>query len=109
MLDGGRNVTPDTIYAEMVRHKPGLVIIDYLSLMRSSVSSRQDGIWQRLTDITAELKMIARTMKIPIFAAAQTNRSGGKEGAELDNIGYSMSVVQDADISLGLFADETRA
>lgn len=106
VLDGGRNVTPDTVYAEMVRHKPSIVIIDYLSLMKPTIAARNSSMWQSLTEITQDLKLIARTMKIPIFAAAQTNRSGGKDGAELDNVGYSMSVVQDADISLGLFADE---
>jgi hypothetical protein len=43
---------------------------------------------------------------VPIIAMAQTNRSGGKDGAELDNVGYSMSIVQDSDIVIGLFADE---
>ena len=106
VIDAGRNVTPDLVYAEMVRHKPSIVIIDYLSLMRSSSPSRQTSLWQSLTEITQDLKRIARTMKIPIFAAAQTNRSGGKDGAELDNIGYSLSVNQDSDIVIGLFTDE---
>jgi replicative DNA helicase len=62
--------------------------------------------WQALTEITQDLKQNARTLNIPVVAAAQTNRAGGKDGAELDNIGYSLSVVQDSDIFLGLFQDD---
>lgn len=106
VIEGGRYVTPDLVYAEMVRYQPSLVIIDYISLMTSSSPSRGTSMWQSLTEITRDLKLTARTLKIPIFAAAQTNRSGGKDGAELDNVGYSLSVVQDPDVSLGLFSDE---
>jgi replicative DNA helicase len=108
VIDSIRGCTPDHIFAETVRHKPDLVIVDYLSLMQSARPSSRGGssMWQGLTEITQDLKQNARTLKIPIVAAAQTNRSGGKDGAELDNIGYSISVVQDSDIVIGLFADD---
>lgn len=106
VIDSIRGCTPDHVFAETVRHKPDLVLIDYLSLLRSSRPSRHTSMWQSLTEITQDLKQNARTLGIPIIAAAQTNRSGGKEGADLDNIGYSLSVVQDSDIMIGLFADD---
>lgn len=106
VIDSIRHCTPDHVFAEAVRHKPDLIIIDYLSLMRSSRPTRNSNVWQSLTEITQDLKQVARTLKIPILAAAQTNRSGRKEGAELDNIGLSISVVQDPDIVIGLFADD---
>ena len=102
-----RNCTPDMIYAETLRHKPDLVIIDYISLMRSNRAHRGVSLWQTVTEITQDLKQNARVLGVPILAAAQTNRSGGKEGAELDNIGNSISIIQDSDIVVGLFADET--
>jgi replicative DNA helicase len=106
VIDSIRGCTPDHVFAETVRHKPDLVLIDYLSLLRSSRPQRNSSMWQSLTEITQDLKQNARTLGIPIIAAAQTNRAGGKEGADLDNIGYSLSVVQDSDIMIGLFADE---
>lgn len=106
VIDKIRSCTPDHIFAETVRHKPDLVVIDYLSLMRSSRPSRNVSMWQDLTSITQDLKQNARTLGIPIIAAAQTNRQGGKDGAELDNIGYSISIVQDSDIVIGLYADD---
>jgi len=106
VIDDVRDCTPNHVFAETVKHKPDIVIIDYLSLMKSSYgSSRNVSIWQIVSEITRDLKQNARTLKIPIFAAAQTNRSGAKDGAELDNIGNSISIVQDSDIVLGLHAD----
>ena len=106
VIDSIRHCTPDHVFAETVRHKPDIVVIDYLSLMRSSRPSRNVSQWQSLTEITQDLKQNARTLKIPILAAAQSNRSGAKVGAEMDNIGYSLSIAQDSDILLGLFQDD---
>lgn len=101
------NCTPDKIYAETVKHAPDIVFIDYLSLMRSGqANKRTNSMWQNLTEITQDLKQNARTLGVPIIAAAQTNRSSSKEGADLDNIGYSLSVVQDSDIVIGLHSDD---
>jgi replicative DNA helicase len=108
VIDSIRFCSPDHIFAETVRHKPDLVMIDYLSLMRSSRPSARHNaqMWQTVTEITQDLKQNARTLQTPIIAAAQTNRQGGKDGAELDNIGYAISIIQDADIVIGLFSDE---
>lgn len=107
VIDSLRNCTPDNIFAEGVRYKPDVILVDYVSLMRSSrPTNRNAGLWQQVTEITQDLKQVARTLKIPIIAAAQTNRSGQKEGADLDNIGYSLSISQDSDILIGLHSDE---
>lgn len=105
VIDSIRHCTPDHVFAEAVRHKPDLIVVDYLSLMRSSRPSRNGNLWQSVTEITQDLKQVARTLKIPIIAAAQTNRAGAKDGADLDNIGYALSIVQDSDIVIGLHAE----
>lgn len=107
VIDNIRHCTPDHIFAETVRHMPDLVVIDYLSLMRSGrPNARNAAMWQTVTEITQDIKQNARTLGIPVLAAAQTNRQGGKDGAELDNIGSSISIVQDSDVVIGLHADE---
>lgn len=106
VLDRLRSCTPDKIFMETVRHKPDVVFVDYLSLMRSSTPSRNSSMWQNLTEITQDLKSCARVLGVPIVAAAQTNRSSAKDGMDLENIGYALSVVQDSDIVIGLHADE---
>jgi len=108
IIDKIRHCTPDNIFAETIRHQPDVVFVDYISLMRSSRPGQKGGMsmWQSITEITQDLKQNARTLGIPIVAAAQTNRSGGKDGAELDNIGNSISIIQDSDVVIGLFADD---
>lgn len=106
ILDKIRHCTPDHVFAETIRHKPDLVVIDYITLMRSGRPSRSNSMWQSVTEVTQDLKQNARTLGVPILAMAQTNRAGGKDGAELDNIGYAISVVQDSDIVIGLYADD---
>jgi replicative DNA helicase len=107
IIDSIRHCTPDHVFAETIRHAPQVVIIDYISLMRSSrPGSKGASMWQTITEITQDLKQNARTLGVPIIAMAQTNRSGSKDGSELDNVGYSLSIVQDSDIVLGLFADD---
>ena len=107
VIDSIRGCSPDHVFAETVRHKPDIVFLDYIGLMRSNrPQSRGASMWQTLTEITQDLKQNARTLGIPIVAAAQTNRSGAKDGAEMDNVGGSISIVQDPDIVLGLFADD---
>jgi replicative DNA helicase len=106
VLDRMNNATPDKVFAETVKHKPDVVFVDYLGLMRSSSATRSNSMWQSMVEITQDLKQNARTLGVPIIAAAQTNRSGSKDGSELDNIGASISIAQDADIVIGLHADE---
>jgi replicative DNA helicase len=107
VIDSIRHCTPDHVFAEAVRYKPDLIIIDYLSLMRTARPTMRNGsLWQSVTEITQDLKQVARTLKVPILAAAQTNRGGAKDGADLDNIGYALSIVQDSDIVIGLHADD---
>ena len=110
IIDDIRGCTPDHVFAEAIRHKPDVILIDYVSLMRSSRPNRYSKSWESLTEITQDLKQNARTLKVPIIAAAQTNRAGASEGAELSNVGYAISVTQDPDIVIGLFStDEMKA
>jgi replicative DNA helicase len=107
IVDSLYRVTPDQVYAETLRHKPDVVIIDYVGLMRSSYMNQGSGAkkHQILTDITQDLKINARMLKIPIIMAAQTNRSG-KDGADLDNVADSISISQDSDVVIGMFQDD---
>ena len=107
IIDKIRHCSPENVFAETVRYKPDLVLVDYITLMRSSRPGQKGmSMWQSISEITQDLKMNARTLGVPILAAAQTNRSGGKDGAEMDNIGNSISIVQDSDVVIGLFADD---
>jgi replicative DNA helicase len=60
--------------------------------------------WEKVVTLTRQLKQTSRTLGIPIIGVAQTNRSGYQTGAQLDNIAFSQSIVNDSDIILGLAA-----
>lgn len=103
--DIGGRFTVDRVYAEMVRRKPDIVGIDYISLM-SATGNRNRPLWEQIGDISRDLKQIARSLMIPIVVVAQTNVSSATEGAKLDNISYARSVGADSDISFGLHCTE---
>lgn len=106
IIDSMHRITPEQVYAETLRHKPDIVIIDYVGLMRSSSMSRGVKRYQQLAEITQDLKINARLLKTPIIMAAQTNRSAAKDGAELENVADAISIAQDSDTVIGMFQDE---
>lgn len=105
ILDDIGRCDVDKVYAETVRHNPDLVMLDYISLMQSH-SGFRGAHWEKITEITRNLKGQARGLRIPILAIAQTNRSSAKEGAQDDNIAYANSILQDSDVVLGLHSDK---
>lgn len=106
IIDSMHRITPEQVYAETLRIKPDVVIIDYVGLMRSSQMNRGIKRYQQLAEITQDLKINARMLKIPIIMAAQTNRGAAKEGAELEHTADSISIAQDSDTVIGLHQDD---
>jgi replicative DNA helicase len=100
---GSRTATG--IYAETIRHKPDIVIVDYISLLETGRSGTEKH-WQQIGQISRELKLNAQTLGIPVIAAAQTNRDSVKEGVKLETIAFSSAIGMDADIVLGLMQDD---
>lgn len=106
VIDQYHRITPDQVFSAMVRYEPDVCIIDYVGLMKSANISRGAPKHQQIQEITQDLKHICRTIKIPIIMAAQTNRAGAKDGAELENVGDGISIAQDSDLVFGLHQDE---
>jgi replicative DNA helicase len=102
VIDTMFHLTPEQIYAEILRHKPDIALIDYIGLMRSSQVNRGNiQRYQVIGDIIQDLKVTARRLKTPIIIAAQTNR-GGRDGAEIDNVADSIHIAQTSDTVIGL-------
>lgn len=80
-----------------------LVVVDYLGLMHSA--RRTENRVQEISDITRNLKVMAKEINIPVLVCAQLNR-GGAEGNKkkptLTDLRESGSIEQDADIVLFL-------
>jgi len=105
VMDDIRDFTVDRAYAELIRWQPDILYIDYITLMSTQKSAGRQT-WEKIQYLTQNLKQIARTTKIPIVGVAQTNRLSADSGAELDNVGFGLSIVQDSDLVLGLYRND---
>ncbi len=106
-IDDTAGISPMEIRAKCRRIKSqagnlGLIIIDYLQLMKASekTQSRQE----EVGSISRTLKEIAKEMMVPVIALAQLSRATEQNGSSkrpmLSHLRESGSIEQDADIVL---------
>ncbi len=86
----------------------GVVIVDYIQLM--STGRRNDNRVQEISEITRNLKIMAKELDVPIIALSQLSRSAekgtGKDSRpQLSDLRDSGSIEQDADVVLFLYRD----
>ena len=84
------------------------VFVDYLQLMKSG--SRVESRVQEVSEITRNLKLMAKDLNIPVVVLAQLARStegrGKSHRPQLADLRESGSIEQDADIVIMLYRDE---
>lgn len=103
-LDESSGVTVPEMKAKIRRMKHvDLVVVDYLGLMHSA--RKTENRVQEISDITRNLKIMAKELNIPVIVCAQLNRGGAegnKKRPSLTDLRESGSIEQDADIVLFL-------
>ena len=84
----------------------GLIVIDYLQLI-SSVKKTENRV-QELSDITRQLKVMAKELKVPVLVLSQLSREVEKredKRPQLSDLRDSGSIEQDADIVLFIYRE----
>ena len=108
-FDETSTITVPEMKAKLRRMKPApdLVVIDYLGLMKSARNI--DNRVQEVSEITRNLKIMAKELKIPVIACAQLSRGTEAKGKShkpaLSDLRDSGSIEQDADIVLFLYRE----
>ena len=86
----------------------GLVIVDYLQLMRSPEYA--DNRVQEISDISRSLKGLARELEVPVIALSQLSRASEQRGGErtpvLSDLRDSGAIEQDADVVIFIHRPE---
>ncbi len=95
------------------KHNIGMVIIDYLQLMSGTGENRNSNREQEISNISRNLKSLAKELNIPIIALSQLSREVEKRGAkdgtkmpQLSDLRESGAIEQDADMVMFLYRPE---
>ncbi len=108
-FDDTSNMTVSEMKSRIRRLKDvDAVFVDYLQLMKSG--SRVESRVQEVSEITRNLKLMAKDLNIPVVVLAQLARStegrGKSHKPQLSDLRESGSIEQDADIVIMLYRDE---
>jgi replicative DNA helicase len=108
---GGLTVAQLAARARRLKRQKGLnlLVIDYIQLLQGSSRRAQEGRVQEVTEITTNLKALAKELNVPILALSQLSRqveNRDDKRPQLSDLRESGSIEQDADVVLFVFREE---
>lgn len=89
--------------ARRMKRGPGLdlIVIDYVGLMRASATTDRQKLYERITEISAELMALKAELDIPVLAMVQLNRANEARDdkmPQLSDLRDSGALEQDANV-----------
>lgn len=90
------------------QHGLGMIIIDYIQLMRPSGAKRTENRVQEITEITQGLKAVAKELSVPVLALSQLSRAVEQredKRPQLSDLRESGSIEQDADVVMFIYRE----
>ncbi|MDN3262860.1 replicative DNA helicase [Streptomyces sp. CSDS2] len=114
IVDDSPNLTLTEIRSRARRIKQAkdgldLLIVDYLQLMQSGAGRRAENRQQEVSDISRNLKLLAKELEIPIIALSQLNRGPEQrtdKRPQISELRESGSIEQDADMVILLHRED---
>ncbi|MBO1325362.1 AAA family ATPase [Acetobacter sp. TBRC 12305] len=114
LIDDTPAITVAKLYSaarRLARSKGGLamVVVDYLALMRGTADARRQGKYAEVSEISADLLAMAKSLNVPVIALQQLNREVEKRDnkkptkADLRDSG---NLEQDASVIILLYREE---
>jgi replicative DNA helicase len=108
---GGLTVAQLAARARRLKRQKGLdlLVVDYIQLLSGSARRSQDNRVQEVTEITTNLKALAKELNVPIMALSQLSRqveNRDDKRPQLSDLRESGSIEQDADVVMFVFREE---
>ena len=108
---GGLSIAQLAARARRLKRQSGLdlLVIDYIQLLQGSSRRSQENRVQEVTEITTNLKALAKELNVPIMALSQLSRqveNRDDKRPQLSDLRESGSIEQDADVVMFVFREE---
>jgi replicative DNA helicase len=108
---GGLSISQLTARARRLKRQKGLdvIVVDYIQLLQGSGKRGNDNRVQEVTEITTNLKALAKELNVPVVALSQLSRqveNRDDKHPQLSDLRESGSIEQDADVVLFVYREE---
>src|SRR5215467_6643509 len=108
---GGLSISQLTARARRLKRQKGLdlIVIDYIQLLTGSGKKGNDNRVQEITEITTNLKALAKELNVPVIALSQLSRqveNRDDKRPQLSDLRESGSIEQDADVVMFVYREE---
>lgn len=111
LIDDTPAMSPESVRAKARRvareHDLGMIVIDYLQLMQ--VPGNDENRATEVSEISRNLKALARELRVPVIALSQLNRSletRSDKRPVMADLRESGAIEQDADVIVFIYRDE---